>query len=91
VRCYHVVARATGADSTSVALGVFLVILICDGDPRKDVGSVVVFGLFCLVPGSVCLGGGPQLGSWWSARSAARTNDLEADEDPPQTWPAGMR
>ena len=33
--------------------------------------------------------GGPQSGSRWSARSAARTNDLEAGEDPPQTWPAG--
>ena len=26
-----------------------------------------------------------QSGSRWSARSAARTNDLEADEDPPHT------
>ena len=24
----------------------------------------------------------------WSARSAPRTNDLEADEDPPHTWSA---
>jgi hypothetical protein len=30
-------------------------------------------------------------GSRWSARSAARTNDLAADEDPPQTWPTGTR
>ena len=30
-------------------------------------------------------GGRPESGSRWSARSAARTNDLEADEDPPHT------
>src|SRR4029077_16846821 len=28
---------------------------------------------------------GPCRGRWWSARSAARTNDLEAGEDPPHT------
>ena len=30
-------------------------------------------------------GGGPESGSRWSAHSAARTNDLEAGEDPPHT------
>jgi hypothetical protein len=44
--------------------------------------------LFGLVLASVCEAGGPESGSRWSARSAARTNDLEADEDPPDT-PAG--
>ena len=53
------------------------------------VGIRCCLPLFGLVPASVPGGGGPQSGSRWSARSAARTNDLEADEDPPQTWPAG--
>jgi hypothetical protein len=36
-------------------------------------------------------GGGPQSGSRWSARSAARTNDLEADEDRRILWLAATR
>ena len=58
--------------------------LICVGDPRQWLGSVV-FLVVWPHPGHVPGGGGPQSGSRWSARSAARTNDLEADEDPPQT------
>ena len=57
------------------------------GTPVK-VGSVELFVLFGLVPVRVW-GGGPQSGSRWSARSAARTNDLEADKDPPHTVFAG--
>ena len=59
------------------------------GTPVK-VGSVGRFLLFGLVPARVW-GGGPQSGSRWSARSAARTNDLEADEDPPHTGRPGTR
>ena len=58
------------------------------GTPVK-VGIRCCLPLFGLVPAHVPGGGGPQSGSRWSAHSAARTNDLEADEDPPQTWPAG--
>ena len=59
-------------------------ILICVGDPRKG-GSIGRF-LHCFASFSPVLdGGGPQSGSRWSARSAARTNDLEAGEDPPHT------
>ena len=54
------------------------------GTPVK-VGSVELFVLLGLVPVRVC-GGGPQSGSRWSARSAARTNDLEAGKDPPHTY-----
>jgi len=40
----------------------------------------------CLASFRPCaFGGGPQSGSTWSAHSAARTNDLEADEDLPHT------
>ena len=60
---------------------------VCVGDPRKG-GIHWLFSLFGLVPARAW-GGGPQSGSRWSARSAARTNDLEADEDPPHTWSAG--
>ena len=49
-----------------------------------EVDPLVVSWLFGLIPARAC-GGGPQLGSRWRARSAARTNDLEADEDPPHT------
>jgi hypothetical protein len=62
--------------------------LICVADPRQG-WDPLLSQLFGLVPAHVPGGGGPQSGSRWSARSAARTNDLEADEDPPQTWPAG--
>jgi hypothetical protein len=47
--------------------------------------SAELFPLFDRVPGPCACGGGPQSGSRWSARSAARTNVLEADEDPPHT------
>ena len=62
--------------------------LICVADPRQG-WDPLLSQLFGLVPAHVPGGGGPQSGSRWSARSAARTNDLEAGEDPPQTWPAG--
>jgi len=62
--------------------------LICVADPRQG-WDPLLSQLFGLVPAHVPGGGGPQSGSRWSAHSAARTNDLEADEDPPQTWPAG--
>ena len=58
-------------------------VLICVGDPRKG-GIHWLFrclALFRPVLGAV----DRRSGSRWSARSAARTNDLEADEDPPQT------
>ena len=54
------------------------------GTPVK-VGIRWLYLLFGLVPGHVPCGGGPLSGSRWSARSAARTNDLDADEDPPHT------
>jgi hypothetical protein len=54
------------------------------GTPVKGWDPLVV-SLFGLVPAPVSEGGGSQSGSRWSARSAARTNDLEADEDPPHT------
>ena len=54
------------------------------GTPVK-VGSVGRFCCLVLVLGPCLVGGGPQSGSRWSARSAARTNDLEAGEDPPHT------
>jgi len=49
--------------------------------------SAEMVGVFVVWPRSAHWpwGGGPQSGSRWSARSAARTNDLEADEDPPHT------
>ena len=58
--------------------------LICVGDPRKG-GSV---GCFIVVRShfrSVLRAVDRKSGSRWSARSAARTNDLEAGEDPPHT------
>jgi hypothetical protein len=61
-------------------------ILICVGDPRKgwDPCCLGCFGLVSPVLGAV----EPQSGSRWSARSAARTNDLEAGAGPPHTcWP----
>jgi hypothetical protein len=56
--------------------------------PLSVLGTPVKVGIrwsFLVVwPGSAVLArGGPQPGSRWSARSAARTNDLEAGEDPP--------
>jgi len=51
----------------------------------------LLFGLFGLVPGARRLVGGPKPGSRWSARSAVRTNDLEAGEDPPHTRSARRR
>ena len=54
------------------------------GTPVK-VGSVGFFRCLSSFRPHVPCGGGPQSGSRWSARSAARTNDLEADEDPPHT------
>ena len=60
---------------------------LCCGPPSR-LGSVVVSVVWPR-SGTRAWGGGPQSGSRWSAHSAARTNDLEADEDPPQTWPAG--
>jgi hypothetical protein len=58
--------------------------------PSKGVGSSGYFR--CLSSSSpVFACDGPQAGSRWSARSAARTNDLEADEDPPHTPGSGGR
>jgi hypothetical protein len=51
---------------------------------------LVVFCSVCLVLARV-EDGGPQSGSRWSARSAARTNDLETEEDPPHTRSARDR
>jgi hypothetical protein len=53
------------------------------GIPVK-VGSLGHSSLFGLVL-PCAADGGPQSGSRWSARSAARTNDLEADCGPPHT------
>ena len=54
--------------------------------PGKGVGGIsFVFGL---APMPMPKNGGPQSGSRWSARSVARTNDLEAGEDPPHAWSA---
>ena len=61
---------------------------LCCGPPSRW-GSVVVSRCLASFRHHVPGGGGPQSGSRWSARSAARTSDLEAGEDPPQTWPAG--
>ena len=61
--------------------------LICVGDPRKG-GSV---GCFIVVRShfrSVLRAVDRKSGSRWSARSAARTNDLDADEDAPHTGSA---
>ena len=59
------------------------------GTPVK----VGILGRFCCFasfwPGVGAAG--RRLGSRWSARSAARTNDLEADEDPPHDETAGER
>ena len=62
----------------------FDMFLICVGDPRKG-GDPLVVLLFGLVPAMCLIAVDRQSGSRWSARSAARTNDLEADEDPPHT------
>src|SRR6185312_14756243 len=71
--------RADRRDATAAGLR----LLICVGDPRKGgiLGRFVFVGLISVR----VWGGGPQSGSRWSARSAARTNDLEAGEDPPHT------
>jgi len=77
------------ADSvlTSTALNAFSLSVL--GAPVKG----APLSCFCCLTsfrGHVPCGGGLQSGSRWSARSAARTNDLEADEDPPHTL-AGPR
>src|SRR6476661_458988 len=56
-------------------------LLICVGDPRQG-GSPLSFWLLAL--SSPVRGGGGAVvrGSRWSARSAARTNDLDAGADP---------
>src|SRR6516165_12098817 len=59
-------------------------------DPRVKTGSVGCFlRLASFRP--VRRGGGSQLGSRWSARSATRPNDLEAGADPPHTRSRGTR
>src|SRR5271166_2806736 len=58
--------------------------LICVGDPRKG-GSVGCFIVTRSHFRSVLRAVDRKSGSRWSARSAARTNDLEADEDAPHT------
>jgi hypothetical protein len=66
------------------------VFLICVEDPRKG-GNPLSF-LCCLAPFSSGIWSVDRSsGSRWSARSAARTNDLEADEDPPHTRLGGTR
>ena len=50
--------------------------LICVGDPRKG-GSRLSFLLLVLVVARAWWAVGPGAGSRWSARSAARTNDLD--------------
>src|SRR5882762_1092323 len=54
------------------------------GTPVKVWDPLVVLFVFGLVPPRAW-GGGPQSGSRCSARSAARTNDLDADKDRPHT------
>jgi len=66
-----------------IGLCLLVGVLICVGDPRKG-GIRSFFGCWAWFLAS-CRDGGPQSGSRWSARSAARTNDLEADEGPPHT------
>ena len=56
---------------------------LCWGPPVK-VGSVVVL-VVGLVVTRAWLRWGRGVGSRWSARSAARTNDLDAGADPPHT------
>jgi hypothetical protein len=63
-------------------------ILICVADPRQGWDPLVVSVVWPR-SGTRAWGRWTAVGSRWSACSAARTNDLEADEDPPQTWPAG--
>ena len=60
------------------------------GTPVKGWDPLVV-SLFGLVPAMCLVAVDRQSGSRWSARSAARTNDLEADEDPPHTRLARTR
>src|ERR1700757_4328692 len=90
VRTLHVevLVAANWTAITELQIG-HLITLICVGDPRKG-GSVGHFLVVGLVPVRARRGG-PQAGSRWSARSAARTNDLEADEDPPHTRGLGER
>jgi hypothetical protein len=77
--------------ATALAAAVVITFaLICVADPRQG-WDPLLSQLFGLVPAHVPGGGGPQSGSRWSARSAARTNDLEADEDPPHTRLARTR
>jgi hypothetical protein len=58
--------------------------LICVEDPRK--GGVIGHFFVVLRRSRPRLGRvDRQSGSRWSARSAARTNDLDTDEDPPHT------
>ena len=45
--------------------------------------------LVCPFPRSVHPAVEPLEGSRWSARSEARTNDLDADEDSPHAWHVG--
>ena len=63
--------------------------LICVGDPRKG-GSVWAISYVVDLTSALHVDGAVdrKSGSRWSARSAARTNDLEADEDAPHTGSA---
>jgi hypothetical protein len=56
---------------------------LCWGPPVKV--DPLVVSVVWPRSGHMPCGGGPQSGSRWSARSAARTNDLDADRDPPHT------
>src|SRR6478609_10044777 len=80
--------RSTKTDGPLVVRGAvsagqirFPIPLICVGDPRQG-GSPLSFWLLAL--SSPVRGGGGAVvrGSRWSARSAARTNDLDAGADP---------
>ena len=50
--------------------------------------GILVCWLFVSFPRSVHPAVDPLEGSRWSARSEARTNDLDADEDSPHVWHA---
>ena len=62
--------------------------LICVGDPRQG-GSPLSFRLLASSSARAWWRWGRGPGSRWSARSAARTNDLDAGADPPHT-PVGL-
>ena len=79
-------AEVWPAKTRALGVGGVIFSLICVGDPRKG-GSVWLFHFVVRSHfRSVLRAVDRKSGSRWSARSTARTNDLDADEDPPHTW-----